>query len=229
MHLPNDCLTPNQVRSLRAWFARRAGDVKLEQRTLEELTARDRGAIWAMERLAEMLLSAGRPTEAEKWRHTKGDQEKTKDWYVYHIFPKDRLDHSPELARAAEKVGRMFEARCWWELAAKRPDWAGEAREQIARLDRESAESTTDSSGPTPATLSLTVRVPTLIPPPQTLSASCCTRRCRPSCSPPASCGACGPSHIQPTTRSSSATGLVRSASVQSAMLILQSYRALRS
>ncbi len=100
-----------------------------------------------------MLLSAGRPTEAEKWRQIKGDQEKTKDWYVYHIFPKDRLDHAAELARAAEKVGRVFEARCWWELAAKRPDWAGEACEQIARLDREAAKPTTNSSGLTPANL----------------------------------------------------------------------------
>jgi hypothetical protein len=87
------------------------------------------------------------------WRHKKGDQEKTQDFYVYHIFPKDRLDHAPELAKAAEKVGRMFEARCWWELAAERPDWASEARDQIARLDREAAEARTDSSGPAPADL----------------------------------------------------------------------------
>jgi thioredoxin-like negative regulator of GroEL len=152
-HLPSDRLMPSQLLSLRAWFARRAGAIKLEQRTLEELIARDRGAIWAMERLAELLLLAGRPAEAEKWRHIKGDQEKTQDWYVYHIFPKDRLDHAPELARAAEKVGRMFEARCWWELAAIRPEWAGEAGDQIARLDSDAAQPATDVSVPTPASL----------------------------------------------------------------------------
>src|SRR4029077_16755051 len=55
-HLPADCLTPNQVLSLHAWFARRAGDADLERRCLETLMARDRGEIWAIERLAELHL-----------------------------------------------------------------------------------------------------------------------------------------------------------------------------
>ena len=122
-------------------------------KTLETLMARDRGEIWAIERLAELLLRAGRPAEAERLRVRKGELEQTLDWYLVHIFPSDRLDYARELARAAEMVGRVFEARCWWELAADRPIWASESREQIARLDRVATEAGPSPTSPTPSEL----------------------------------------------------------------------------
>ena len=90
-----------------------------------------------MERLAELHAQAGRPEQAREVRALKLERTKTLDRYVARIFPADRLDHAPELAREAEALGRRFEARAWWELAAERPETSAEARAEIARLDRE--------------------------------------------------------------------------------------------
>ena len=70
----------------------------------------------------------------------------------FNIFPADRLDHATELARAAEAVGRRFEAHCWWELAALQPLHAALAKAELARLDRE-AMSTVSPPSLTPAGL----------------------------------------------------------------------------
>jgi predicted Zn-dependent protease len=144
-HLPGDRLTPNQVLSLRAWFARRAGDIDGERRALEELIARDPGALSEMERLAELWLRTGQPERAKQLRARRGELERTLDRYTADIFPADRLEHAAELARAAEAVGRRFEAHCWWELAAEQPTQAALARTELDRLDREAM-----SAGPSP-------------------------------------------------------------------------------
>ena len=151
-HLTPEQLPPLQVLALEAWFERRAGDSDGERKTLEEILSLDPGALWAMERLAELLLRSGRSAESEQLRARKGELTQTLDWYVFHIFPSDRLDLARELARAAEKVNRTFEARCWWELAAERPEWSDEARKELARLDRAAAVSSPPSR-PTPGDL----------------------------------------------------------------------------
>jgi enediyne biosynthesis protein E4 len=64
------------------------------------------------------------------------------------MFPANRLEYVTELARAAEAIGHRFEARCWWELAAKQPAHAALAKAELARLDREAM-----SAGPAPSPL----------------------------------------------------------------------------
>jgi enediyne biosynthesis protein E4 len=136
-HLPPDRVPRAELLSLRAWFARRSGDVEGERRALEELVECNPGALAAMESLAELLLRMGRPERARQLRARKGELEQTLDWYMVNIFPADRLEHAAELARAAEAVGRQFEAHCWWELAAEQPAHIALARAELARLDRE--------------------------------------------------------------------------------------------
>ena len=104
-----------------------------------------RGALAAMESLAELLLRTGRPEKAKQLRARKGELERTLDWYMVNIFPANRLEHATELARAAEAVGRRFEAHCWWELAAEQSAHAAMAKAELARLDREAM-----SAGPLP-------------------------------------------------------------------------------
>jgi len=152
-HLPADRLTPVQVLSLGAWFARRSGDSMRERRALEKLIELDPYEIWAIKRFAEFLLESGSSAKADKLRHRKGELEKALGYYVSQIFTSDRLDHASELARAAEKVGRFFEARCWWELASDCAAWSREAREGIARLDRARAAAGPSPSHPTPSEL----------------------------------------------------------------------------
>jgi enediyne biosynthesis protein E4 len=150
-HLPGDSLTPNQLLALRAWFARRAGDTSGERRALEQLIAVDRGALSAMERLAELLLRGGQSAQAQRLRAQKADLARTLDWYTVKIFPADRLEHATELARAAEKLGRPFDARCWWELAADQPSHAALARKELDRLDREAMSASSPPPLLTPA------------------------------------------------------------------------------
>ncbi len=136
-HLPPDALSPKEQLTLRAWFAHRAGDTVRERRALEDLVACDPGALAAMESLAELLLRNGEAERARQLRARRGELERTLDWYMFHIFPEDRLEHAVELARAAETVGRRFEAQCWWRLAAEKPSQSAQARVELARLDRE--------------------------------------------------------------------------------------------
>jgi tetratricopeptide (TPR) repeat protein len=149
-HVSPDQVTPTEVLSLRAWFARRAGDTDGERRALEEIIGSDPCALSAMESLAELLFRTGQPERAKQVRARRGALERTLDWYMVNIFPANRLEHAVELARAAEVVGRLFEAGCWWELAAEQPSHAALARTELDRLDREamSASRLTDHLTP---------------------------------------------------------------------------------
>ncbi|HEX3447964.1 MAG TPA: FG-GAP-like repeat-containing protein [Isosphaeraceae bacterium] len=136
-HLPSDGVPRTELLSLGAWFARRAGDAEAERRALEELVECNPGALAAMESLAELQLQSGQTERAKQLRVRKGELEQTLDWYMVNIFPTDRLEHATELARAAEALGRRFEARCWWELAAEQSRHTALATAELARLDRE--------------------------------------------------------------------------------------------
>ena len=106
-----------------------------------------------MESLAELLFRTRQPERAKRLRARKGELERTLDWYRVNIFPADRLEHATELARAAETLGRRFEAHCWWELAAKQPAHTALARAELARLDREAMSAGPSLPDLTPAGL----------------------------------------------------------------------------
>jgi tetratricopeptide (TPR) repeat protein len=152
-HLPPDRVPATEVLALRAWFAHRSGDTNRQRRALEELIKLDPGALPAMENLAELLLRTGHPEEARRLRERRGELGQILDQYMFKIFPADRLDHAAELARAAAAIGRRFEARCWWELAARRSPGDDLPRSELARLDRESRSSGTLAPDLTPAGL----------------------------------------------------------------------------
>ncbi len=90
-----------------------------------------------MESLAELLLRLGQPERAKQLRARKGELEQTLDWYMVNIFPANRLEHAMELARAAEAVGRRFEAHCWCgNSPAEQPrPYSALARAELAQLD----------------------------------------------------------------------------------------------
>ena len=77
-HLPPDSVPPEQVLTLRAWFAARSGDQERERQTLEKLVERVPGRVRVVERLAELELLAGRPERAARLR-TKGRAGSGKD------------------------------------------------------------------------------------------------------------------------------------------------------
>jgi tetratricopeptide (TPR) repeat protein len=150
--LPGEVVPPSEVLSLGAWFARNSGDLNRERQFLEDLVALDEKALSAMERLAELLLLAGQLGRAEELRASKGELERVLHWYMVNVYASDCLDHAAELARAAERIGLRFEARCWWELAAARPAEARVAEAEIERLARAEAAAKPPAR-PTPADL----------------------------------------------------------------------------
>ena len=78
-HLPPDRVPQTELLSLRAWFARRAGDAERERHALEELVECDPGALAAMESLAELLLRTGRTRKSQD-NSVRGEESWSEPW-----------------------------------------------------------------------------------------------------------------------------------------------------
>ena len=118
--LPDDALPPEDLRAIRAWFAARAGDLRAERRALERLVAIAPGRLGALDRLAGLAKQAGDEAEAARLRGRKAELDRIVERYRERLFKPDPAAAAEELAGHAESLGRLFEARAWWELAASR-------------------------------------------------------------------------------------------------------------
>ena len=118
--LPDDALPPEDLRAIRAWFAARAGDLRSERRALEQLVAIAPGRLGALDRLAGLAKQAGDEAEAARLRGRKAELDRIVERYRERLFKPDPAAAAEELAGHAESLGRLFEARAWWELAASR-------------------------------------------------------------------------------------------------------------
>ena len=130
----------------RAWLAARDGDPKAERSALEAIVALEPASDAALERLADLAAEAGDPGKVVELRRRKAAIDATRDRYNQLINRPETALRAIELARAAETIGRWFDSRIWWALAARRePSVAQEARDAIARLKaREQAATSTD-------------------------------------------------------------------------------------
>ena len=134
--VPARLLDSTRLLELRAWFARRRQDVPTEKKLLEELLTKEPGRTATLMRLAELLQLVRRPATAGELRRRKAELDAALDRYL-RLYRDDRYaDHLPELAVLAERLGRPFEARGFWELvrdrepsnAAAQPRWPGSLR-----------------------------------------------------------------------------------------------------
>ena len=125
--------------AIRAWFAARAGDLRAERRTLERLVAIAPGRLGALDRLAGLAKQAGDEAEAARLRGRKAELDQILERYRERLFKPDPAAAAEELAGHAESLGRLFEARAWWELAASRglvpPSRREGALERLARAE----------------------------------------------------------------------------------------------
>jgi tetratricopeptide (TPR) repeat protein len=133
-HVPARLLNPADLLDLRAWLARRRRDAPAERRALEQLLVLEPGRSPALTRLAELLQQAGETAAATALRRRKTELDLALNVY-FPLYKEDRLaEHLPELAPLAERLGRWFEARAFWELIAVRDPAQAEARTALARL-----------------------------------------------------------------------------------------------
>ena len=133
-HLPGSDFTQAQVLRLRAWLSARRGDRRAERAALEELVTLEPSESAAWERLADLVAQDGEVEHVAELRQKKAASDAAHDRYRTLINVSDLAPHAVELAHAAERVGRWFDAKAWWQLAA-RGDSAVEP-ESVAALAR---------------------------------------------------------------------------------------------
>jgi tetratricopeptide (TPR) repeat protein len=133
-HLPEHTLGLSRTLDLRAWVARKRGEVAAERKALEELIRIDPGRLSSILRLAELLQQAGDWPGAAGIRKQKAELDAARDRYN-RLYREDRYaDHVEELAQIAEHLGRWFEARGFWEVVQSREPRSAEAAKALERL-----------------------------------------------------------------------------------------------
>jgi tetratricopeptide (TPR) repeat protein len=158
-HLPATSFTQAGVLELRAWMAERSGDRKAERAALESLIALDPVDAAAVERLADLAVQDGKRERVAELRRRKADIETVRESYRQLINQPELAPRVAELARAAEALGRRFDAKAWWRIAAHRdPSLEGEAAAARARLAK--AEPPPAASGGSLADLLGPLRAP---------------------------------------------------------------------
>ncbi len=132
--MPASALASSARLASRAWLAARQGDRRAERSALEALIVLEPTDASAYERLADLAAQEGDIEGVAALRHRKAAAEAALDRYKTLINLSDMAPHSADLARAAEVIGRRFDAKAWWRLAVRR-DPANE-KEAAAALER---------------------------------------------------------------------------------------------
>ncbi len=136
-HLPASRLSRPTILALRSWLAAQTGDSRAERSALEALLVLRPGDDAALERLADLAAQAGEPERVAELRRRKAVIDAAIERYRELINLPEMAPRAAEFARVAASIGRWFDARAWWRLAAERdPSVSGEAAAALARLDR---------------------------------------------------------------------------------------------
>jgi tetratricopeptide (TPR) repeat protein len=127
-------LEADEILELRGWFARQRADDAAERQALERLVDHNPGQTAALARLAELLHRAGLRDTAAALRRREDELDDVLDRYA-RLYRENRYsDHLSELALLAERSGRAFEARAFWELVVATEPGNAEAQATLGRL-----------------------------------------------------------------------------------------------
>jgi tetratricopeptide (TPR) repeat protein len=116
--VPAADFTEDERLALRAWLARRIGNVQAERDALERLVKIVHDSS-ALERLAVLAWDSGQHERARGLRRRKAELDASKDRYRLLLDGAITPALFAELAGLAESLGRRFEARGWWSLRAR--------------------------------------------------------------------------------------------------------------
>jgi tetratricopeptide (TPR) repeat protein len=134
-HLPAAGMPGATMLATRAWLAARDGDRDGERSALEAIVALEPANDAALERLADLAAQAGEPGKVAELRRRKAAIDAAREHYKRLVNTPEMAPHAADFARTGEAIGRWFEAKTWWALAARRdPSVADEAKAAIARL-----------------------------------------------------------------------------------------------
>ncbi len=113
----------------------RRGDDASERQALERLIAADPGDGAALDRLAELALRDGQPDRAAQLRAQKTALDQLKSRYKDLFLRNQPVRNAAEMARMAEQLGHVFEARAFLRVAlTSKPD-RDDFRKSLARLE----------------------------------------------------------------------------------------------
>jgi tetratricopeptide (TPR) repeat protein len=132
--LPARLEREGRIMELRAWLALKRNDRHGEARALEELVALEPGREPVLARLAELAQQAGDAAGAAALRRRKAELDRALDRYFPLYKYKQLADHLGEMALLAERLGRFFEARAFWELVSLGDPSNKDAGPALARL-----------------------------------------------------------------------------------------------
>jgi enediyne biosynthesis protein E4 len=166
-HLPASGLPKERFLAMRAWFVGRQGDRRAEREALEELVELDPEDAASLERLADLAAQDGDLSRIAELRRRKAASDSARLHYAALLHQLDPAPHPAELARAAQSLGRWFDAGAWWKLAARRDQASRvEAEAALARMakseppDAPSGGSLADLLGPAPPSRSGKTNLP---------------------------------------------------------------------
>jgi enediyne biosynthesis protein E4 len=133
-HLPVAESTPAQINRLAAWLAAHRGDFDAERQALERLLADDPADLEALDRLAEFAVKEGDQARAAELRDRKAKIQQLNDRYRKLYDRNQPSRDAPEMARLAEQLGRVFEARLFLSAAIEEEPDRADFRSHFARL-----------------------------------------------------------------------------------------------
>jgi tetratricopeptide (TPR) repeat protein len=138
-HLLASNLRPARILELKAWLAAKSGNQDSEKAALESLIAIEPAHAVAIERLADLAAQGGDKERLAALRGRKVTIENARDRYRTLINQAELVPLAADLARSAEQIGRRFDAKTWWRIAAARDKSLESeslaARERLAKLE----------------------------------------------------------------------------------------------
>ena len=113
-HVAAECVDAPALRAYRAFLAARFDDPITEERALWAVIENDPSNTTALERLAVLMLKAGRSTDADDLRRRKAEIDRIQDQLRTNFLDgRDLNSRAGLLADLTGKLGRRFDSQAW--------------------------------------------------------------------------------------------------------------------